>query len=830
MALNNQFKIKNDSNTMGRILSGGVDIATIFSPSNTSWTASVSGTNILVAGGNALNFTSNNGVSLNANSGTKTVAIAGVDATTSTKGVASFNSDDFTVTNGAVAIRTGGVDIDQLKSASTDNNPISIVVRDAAGQFSSGSVTVFGNVSALLTVTSEILNARTGFKINNAAASGNYLRGNGTNFVAGTIQAGDVPTLNQNTTGSAATLSATRTLWGQNFNGSANVTGNLTDVGNITLGTQANKATVTYTTNTARTYTIPDAGANASFVMTEGNQTINGTKTFGSAIDGSVTGSAATLTDTRTLWGQNFNGSQNITGSLTGVGNIIGSGAVTLSAAHNSNLNLVATGTGNVVIDKADINGGTIDGVSIGSSSVATYLKVDNVAVDSNHITFDNNGTINHAAGGYVAINGNSTGVEARLSGPRDADLIIGTHLNDIGRARITLDEAINGNITFATNGTGNVVIDRADINGGAIDGTPIGATTASTGRFTTIAATGNVNIDGNLFVAGSAITINATDIITKDPLIFLAQGNAGDAVDIGFAAQYTIANAVPTRFTGLIRDTASGKWNLFSGLSSSPLSSTNVVFTGDTTIVKDTLVANLEGDVTGNAGTATKLATGRIISLTGDVSGSVSAFDGSGNVSGSTIITNDAVTTSKILNSNVTYAKIQNVSATDRILGRQSAGSGVVEEITCTSAGRALLDDLDASAQRTTLGLGDAQSVTHANLVLSNGTQSVLRNVYTNSVASNSTMSVSTFSSSSSYRSAKFVLHVKQGTTRRAVAEIIAVRDDTTWEGSVYGIVDPAGILSNVDISVSSAVDLVLTFATTAAYTATVSVEALTD
>lgn len=34
----------------------------------------------------------------------------------------------------------------------------------------------------------------------------------------------------------------------------------------------------------ARTYTIPDAGASASFAMTEGAQTLNGAKTFGSAI------------------------------------------------------------------------------------------------------------------------------------------------------------------------------------------------------------------------------------------------------------------------------------------------------------------------------------------------------------------------------------------------------------------------------------------------------------------------------------------------------------------------------------------------------------------
>jgi hypothetical protein len=42
-----------------------------------------------------------------------------------------------------------------------------------------------------------------------AVTSGSYLRGNGTNVVMSAIQAADVPTLNQNTTGTAAGLSAT---------------------------------------------------------------------------------------------------------------------------------------------------------------------------------------------------------------------------------------------------------------------------------------------------------------------------------------------------------------------------------------------------------------------------------------------------------------------------------------------------------------------------------------------------------------------------------------------------------------------------------------------
>jgi len=52
-----------------------------------------------------------------------------------------------------------------------------------------------------------------------------------------------------------------------------------------------------------------------------------------------------------------------------------------------------------------------------------------------------------------------------------------------------------------------------------------------------------------------------------------------------------------------------------------------------------------------------------------------------------------------------VSFAEMQTVS-TDILLGNDAAGTAV-QEITCTAAGRALLDDADAAAQRTTLGLG---------------------------------------------------------------------------------------------------------------------------
>lgn len=76
---------------------------------------------------------------------------------------------------------------------------------------------------------------------------------------------------------------------------------------------------------------------------------------------------------------------------------------------------------------------------------------------------------------------------------------------------------------------------------------------------------------------------------------------------------------------------------------------------------------------------------------------------------------------TTTIADGTITYSQIQNISATDKLLGRSTAGAGIIQEITCTVAGRSLIAGTDASAQRTTLGLGTA-AVLNATVATTNG------------------------------------------------------------------------------------------------------------
>jgi hypothetical protein len=103
--------------------------------------------------------------------------------------------------------------------------------------------------------------------------SGQYLRSNGTATALSAIQAADVPTLNQNTTGSAATLTTTRTLWGQNFNGGASVTGALSSVTTLSMSGQLTNMVAIGTAPLVITSTTRVANLNVDTAGTADNST-----------------------------------------------------------------------------------------------------------------------------------------------------------------------------------------------------------------------------------------------------------------------------------------------------------------------------------------------------------------------------------------------------------------------------------------------------------------------------------------------------------------------------------------------------------------------------
>ena len=146
---------------------------------------------------------------------------------------------------------------------------------------------------------------------------------------------------------------------------------------------------------------------------------------------------------------------------------------------------------------------------------------------------------------------------------------------------------------------------------------------------------------------------------------------------------------------------------------------------------------------------------------------------------------------TAGLVNSAVTYAKIQNVSATDKLLGRSTAGAGVIEEITCTAAGRALIDDADAAAQRATLGLGTLATQSGTFSGTSSGTNTGDQNIFsTISVSGQSDVIADTASDTLTLVAGSNIT-----ITTNAATDAITIAASASGSGDVVG---PASAVDN--------------------------------
>lgn len=131
----------------------------------------------------------------------------------------------------------------------------------------------------------------------------------------------------------------------------------------------------------------------------------------------------------------------------------------------------------------------------------------------------------------------------------------------------------------------------------------------------------GNLVIQGNLFVNGNLTTINANNLNINDSLIYLADDNPADTLDIGIISSFT--SAVRYQHTGFARDATDGVWKLFANVVSEP--TTTVDFTNATySNIKvgniETTSANVTGTFTQNGVVGGIVPVGGIIMWSGSV------------------------------------------------------------------------------------------------------------------------------------------------------------------------------------------------------------------
>ena len=351
----------------------------------------------------------------------------------------------------------------------------------------------------------------------------------------------------------------------------------------------------------------------------------------------------------------------------------------------------------------------------------------------------------------------------------------------------VTGDLTVNGTTTTVNSTT--ITVDDKNIELGSVatptnttaDGGGITLKGATDKTFNWVNATSAWTSSEHVALAsGKNVLLNGSTSGT----ITLAVAAAAGTNTVTFPA--TTGNVVTTGDTGTVTNTmlagsiAAGKLTLTSAniiVGNGSNVGAAVAMSGDITIDNTGATTIGSGKVT-NAMLAGSIAAGKLTLTSANIIvGNGSNVGAAVAMSGDATIANTGALT--IANSAVTYAKIQNVSATDKILGRSSAGAGIVEEITCTSAGRALLDDADASAQRTTLGLGSAATMT--------GPSGTIVGTSDNQTLTNKTLGLPKFDISAAVSAA--------GSTQGTATALTTMINNVTTVAASTGVVLPTAV-----------------------------------
>ena len=484
--------------------------------------------------------------------------------------------------------------------------------------------------------------------------------------------------------GSATKLITARTINGTAFNGTANITtANWGTARNLIIGNKTNSVNgagnITWTLvdigAASRTILMTagdglsgggDLTASRSFavdstvIRTSGNQTLAGVKTFSSAPVSSVAATLATHLvrkgELDTLDAQNvkITGDQEIedvktfaepivsTKAATAATQVMRKGEVDTLDAQNVKL------TGDQEIEDVKTFAETIVGNLSGNAGSATKLQT---ARTINGTSFSGTANITTANWGTARnlIIGNKTN---SVNGAGN----ITWSLVDIGAANRTLSLTAGDGLS----GGGNLTANRSFAVDSTVVRTSGNQTIAGVKTFTSsdtyLQSTGNTT----LHIGGTVDNVSASIRMAESPnamhgAFIMYEGDDNNLQLGGWASggddvtAITIARGSTTvNVAGnvLIGSSQSGSSNSLTRKDYvDVLNAQNVKITGNQTIAgTKTFSSTISGSVSGNAGSATKLATARTIALSGDVTGSVS-FNGSANVTIAATVGNDSHT-----------------------------------------------------------------------------------------------------------------------------------------------------------------------------------------
>ena len=336
------------------------------------------------------------------------------------------------------------------------------------------------------------------------------------------------PTLNQNTTGSAATLTTARTIGGVNFDGSANIVPTTIVVADESVDTTTYIGYFTGATGNL----LPKTGTNLTFNSATGILTSTG---FAGALTGNVTGNvsgtsgsttgnaltATTLQTARNINGVSFNGSANIT--VTADANTL-SNTILKSTVVTSSLTSVGTiGTG-VWQGTAIADGYIPNNITIDLASTATALAANgaNCSAGSYPLGVNASGAVESCTDATTEINA----VANALGGTNLTCSAQSCNVDDAflkNNASDTMDAGDNTTLTILSNDAGESVIQLY----GAAQGTGrlyVGQTVSYGGGFL-------YNGDGTPAFAGSAandsVSFYRTSAGTHYPVFHYLHGDS---------------------------------------------------------------------------------------------------------------------------------------------------------------------------------------------------------------------------------------------------------------------------------------------------------------